>query len=93
MAGNDSALGSALLKEMVKDATVIDAPKQVNDTTVRVLKTKTGLKVRETTPLAGGEPRLELISGAGTAMRFNDLNDAALDEGKREIHGRRNSDT
>jgi hypothetical protein len=83
MVGNDSALG-AELKKLAADATVLEEPKKVNDTMVRVLKTKTGLKIRETTPASGGEPQLELISGAGKPMRFNDLNDAALDEGKRK---------
>lgn len=84
LAGSDSALGSEMLKKLAADATVLEEPKKVNDTMVRVLKTKTGLKIRETTPASGGEPQLELISGAGKPMRFNDLNDAALDEGKRK---------
>jgi hypothetical protein len=82
--GNDTALGSEALKKLVEDAEVVEPPKEVNGATVRVLKTKTGLKIRETVSAAGAEPKLELISGSGRPMRFNELNDAALDEGKRK---------
>ena len=84
MLGKDAALGGDALKKLVEDASVEEGPKEVNGATVRVLKTKTGLKVRETVPVGGAEPKLELISGSGRPMRFSELNDAALDEGKRK---------
>jgi hypothetical protein len=82
-AGNDSAIGAEVLKELAKDAEEVEKKQQPDGTTVRVLKTKTGLKIRETAPPSGGEPRLEVVREEGARMRFNDLNDAAFDEGKR----------
>ena len=84
MAGNDAALGSEMLKKMVEGATVLETPKAVDGSTVRILRTSSGLKIRETTPAGGGEPKLELISGEAKVRKFNELNDAALDEGKRK---------
>jgi uncharacterized protein DUF1980 len=49
-----------------------------------VLKTKTGLKVKKIEPRDGGEARFEMISEAGKPMKFGELNDAALDAGKRK---------
>ena len=86
MIKGESALGGEMLKELAKDATVIEEKKS-DSGTIRVLKTKTGLMIRETTLTAGVEPKLELIAGEGEAMRFNVLNDAALDAGKREYIG------
>jgi hypothetical protein len=83
-AGGDKALGGQNLQELVKDAEVLEAPKEVGNSTVTVLKTKTGLKVRKTEPKDGGQPRFDLISDAGTPKKFSELNDAALDAGKRK---------
>ncbi len=84
MVGSDPAMSAGMLKEWAKDAEVLEAKTQPDGTTVRVLKTKTGLKIRETSTAPGGEPRLQLIAGEGERMRFAQLNDAALDEGKRQ---------
>ena len=84
LTGNETALGTNDLRRFLEGATVVEGPKDENGSTVRVLKTKSGLKIRERTYLAGGEPKLELISEAGTPRRFNELNDAALNEGKRK---------
>jgi hypothetical protein len=90
MAGGGQAIGAEKLKEMANDPTtkVIEGPPLSDQTpsdkpVVRVLQTPSGLKIRSTTPAGGGEPKLELIAGAGVEMSFNDLNDAAFDEGKR----------
>ena len=82
-AGGDQALGGQDLQALVKDAKVLEEPKEIGNSTVTVLKTKTGLKVRKTEPKDGGAPKLELISDAGRTMKFAELNDAALDAGKR----------
>jgi hypothetical protein len=84
MLGKDAALGGEMLKDLAKGATVVEEKTLDNGAVVKVLKTSTGLRIRETKPLAGGETKLELIAGEGERMRFNDLNDAALDEGKRK---------
>lgn len=82
-AGGDSALGGQNLQDLVKDAEVLEAPKEVGNETVTVLKTKTGLKIRKKEPKDGGTAKFELISDAGRTMKFGELNDAALDAGKR----------
>ncbi len=87
MAGSDSALGAQLLKEMAADATVIEEKDQGNGVHVRLLRTKTGLKIRQTTSTGSDEPKLELVKEEGRQMRFNDLNDAAFDEAKRNSLG------
>jgi hypothetical protein len=84
MMRNEKALGAGDLKELVKDAEEFEAPKEVGNETVTILKTKTGLKVKKTEPKNGGEAKYELVSEAGTIRRFSELNDAALDEGKRK---------
>jgi hypothetical protein len=84
LAGNDAALGTESLKKFLDGATVIEGPKEDKGATVRVFKTASGLKIREMTPLKGGDTKLELISEAGTPRKFNELNDAALNEGKRK---------
>jgi hypothetical protein len=83
-AGNDTALGTESLKKFIDGATVVEGPKEENGSSVRVLKTTSGLKIRERTYVGGGEPKLELISEAGTPRKFNELNDAALNEEKRK---------
>jgi len=84
MVGHESALGADTLKALAKDADVVEAPKTVNGATMRVLKSKTGLKIRETIPSGGGEPIFELISGEAKYRKFAELNNAALDEGQRK---------
>jgi hypothetical protein len=81
-AGKDSSLGIADLKELAKDATVLDE-KRDGDQVIRKLKTRTGLTLRETVQ-KDGKNRLEVEGGEGITMRFNELNDAAADAGKRE---------
>lgn len=75
---------AAALKEQAKDAAVIEEKPQPDGSVVRLLKTKTGLKIRSTTPAGGGEPTLSIVTEGGAEVRFNDLNDAALDTAKRE---------
>lgn len=86
MLGNDTALGAEKLKELANDpgTKVIAEESREDGARVRTLQTPTGLKIRQTIPTDGGEAKLEVIAGAGTAMRFNDLNDAAFDEAKRK---------
>jgi hypothetical protein len=83
---NDSAMGAESLKKLAEGAEVIEEQKNADGTTVRILKTKTGLKIRERSSAAGGEPMYELVAGEGTPMRFNELNDAAFDAGKRQYY-------
>lgn len=83
MVGNDPEVGAGMLKEWAEGAAVVEEKQQPDGTIVKVLKTKKGLMIRETSTAAGGEPKYQLIAGEGKRMRFADLNDAALDEGKR----------
>jgi len=83
MAGTDTALGAQILKELAAEATVIEEKPAGDGVTVRLLRTRTGLKIRETIT-SGEEPKLELVREEGTTMRFNDLNDAAYDDAKRK---------
>lgn len=84
MMRGEKALGAGNLEDVVKDAEVLEAAKEVGNETVTVLKTKTGLKVRKKEPKEGGQPVYELISDSGRPMKFGELNDAALDAGKRQ---------
>jgi hypothetical protein len=84
MLRGEKALGAGNLKDLVKDATVLQAAKQIGNDTVTILKTKSGLKVKRTESKDGGEATFELISETGRPMRFSELNDAALDAGKRK---------
>ncbi|MFO0821609.1 MAG: hypothetical protein U0792_00450 [Gemmataceae bacterium] len=79
----ETALGVANLREQAKDATVEEEKKQPDGSTVRILKAKSGLRIRESIPVSG-EPTYALITAEGTEFRFNDLNDAAFDEAKRK---------
>ncbi len=79
----EEAIGGLSLREQAKDAVVEDEKKQPDGSTVRTLKTLSGLQIRETIPVAG-EPKYALITAEGTEFRFNDLNDAAFDEDKRK---------
>jgi hypothetical protein len=72
------------LKDLAKDATEVEVIYQGDKQIGRILKTQTGLKIRETM-LANGEVKLELMRGEGAVpMNFSELNDAAYDSGKRE---------
>ncbi len=81
--GSDAALGADTLTELVKDATVVDEKYEGDGLIGRTLKTKTGLTVRETT-LPNGKVKLQLIGGQPIGIRFNEINDASYDPGKRE---------
>jgi hypothetical protein len=81
--GKDSALGADTLTELIKDATVVDEKYEGDGLVGRTFKTKTGLTVRET-PLPNGKVKLELVGGQPIGIKFNELNDAAFDPGKRE---------
>lgn len=87
MLKGETAYGAENLKKLAEGATVEEEKKEADGTMVRVLKTSTGLKLRETMSGAGAEPRYELVAAEGTVMRFNLLNDAALDAGKRKYYG------
>lgn len=84
MLGQESSIGAELLHELAKDAEVIAEKKLEDGSIQRTLKTKTGLRLLETRKSDGSQPRLEVLGGEGRRMRFNDLNDAASDEAKRQ---------
>jgi uncharacterized membrane protein YcgQ (UPF0703/DUF1980 family) len=88
MAGNDASLGAEDLKKLAEaPGTTVKEQKTLDDgSTVRVLWTEKKLKIRETTPKEGGTPHYQLITEAGRAFTFNELNDAAYDEGKRRSY-------
>jgi len=89
MAGNDVALDPETLRTLAKDATQVgEITYEADGSQVRTLKTQTGLKIREVTPPPGkgGEVKLSVIPEAGSEMRFNELKDAAMDEGKRKAY-------
>jgi len=81
----EEALGGATLRDQAKDATVYDEQKQPDGSTVRLLKTQSGLQIREVVPVSG-EPKYSLITAEGTEFRFNDLNDAAFSDEKRKSY-------
>ncbi|MCI0700225.1 MAG: hypothetical protein L0241_03980 [Planctomycetia bacterium] len=84
----DEGISGVALAEMRKDATLVEEKNEPDGSIVRILKSQTGLMIREVVPPGGGEPKLSVISQAGMEMRFNDLNDAAYDERKRgEMQG------
>ena len=85
MAGADVALDAETLKEMAKAATVEESRTEADGSTVRVLKTATGLRLREVTR-PGGEPTLFVVPGDGSEMRFNTLTEAAFDPSKRAAY-------
>jgi hypothetical protein len=84
MLGQESSLGAELLQELAKDAEIVEEKTLEDGSLQRTLKTKTGLRLLETRKPDGSQPRLELLGGEGRRMRFNDLNDAAFDEAKRQ---------
>ncbi|MCS7020737.1 MAG: hypothetical protein NZU63_02780 [Gemmataceae bacterium] len=84
MLGQESAMGSQLLQDFAKEAEVVEEKKLDDGSIQRILKTKTGLRLREIRKPDGSQPVLEVLSGEGRRMRFNDLNDAAYDQAKRE---------
>jgi hypothetical protein len=87
-ASPDDALSAETLEELAKTAQPVqnsDGSMERIDpdgSKVRTLKTETGMVLREVTP-PGGKPVYNIVPQAGEEMRFNDLNDAAYDEGKR----------
>jgi hypothetical protein len=86
LAGNDAALDAATIEALAKESgtTVQEQTHEADGTTVRTLRTATGLMLRETTPSGGGKPVYAVVAQAGVPMSFNELNEAALDSGKRE---------
>jgi hypothetical protein len=83
MMRGEKAMGAGNLEDLAKKAEVIDGPKEVGNSIVTVYQTDTKLKVRKTEPKDGGQAKYELITQAGRTMKFAELNDAALDSGKR----------
>lgn len=81
--GKDTAIGGDTLADLVKDATVEEEKRDESGVITRILKTKTGLTVKEITQSSGGV-KLQLIGGRPIGIKFNELNEAAYDPGKRE---------
>ena len=82
LAGPDVALDPEQLKKLAADATLLEE-RQEGSAKVRVLQTKSGMKIREVT-LASGEVKYIPVPEAGEVMQFNTLNDAAFDAEKRK---------
>ena len=74
------------LPVLAKDAAVLDETKQPDGSIVRTLKSKSGVLMKETSwPPA--EPTDALVTGDGIhALKFNELNELAYDEAKRQSH-------
>lgn len=83
--GREAALGADTLKELAKDAPV-EEQKYDGDGKImyRILKTETGLKIRQTFQ-PNGESTLELLSGEPIHVKFSELNDAAYNAGERDF--------
>lgn len=81
-AGEDVALNAETLKELAKTAKEEEKRTEADGSIVRMLKTESGLLLREVTR-PGGEPTLFVIPGNGEEMRFNTLTEAAFDADKR----------
>ena len=86
LAGNDVAIPTEDLKALAKDAEVVSEKKLDDGSTIRTLKTKNKLTIRETIPAGSGEPVLALVTEGGAEMRFNDLMGAAYDPAKRQSY-------
>ncbi len=73
------------LPVLAKDAAVLSDTKQPDGSIVRTLKSKSGVLMKETSwPPA--EPTYALVTGDGVHMKFNELNELAYDEAKRQSH-------
>jgi hypothetical protein len=83
--GKDPTITTASLKEMAADPETVELKEKARPGE-RFLKTKTGLEIRETTTKPGAEPMYTLVTGEGTRMKFNHLNDMAYDEAKRKMY-------
>jgi len=83
--GLDVALDPETLKEMAKNAKVEDVKTESDGSTVRTLRTESGLLLREVVS-STGETKLSVIAQAGSEMRFNDLTEAAFDADKRKSY-------
>lgn len=85
MVGSDSALDAKSLKDLAEaeGTTLVEEKTQPDGTKIRTLKTKSGGKIRVTVPKTG-DPVYALVTGDAVGMSFNDLNDAAFNEPKRE---------
>ncbi len=83
MLGEEKSYDPATLKDMAATAKEYSKETLPDGSVVRVLHTESGIELREVTP-KGGEPQYTMIAQAGTEMRFNDLTEAAFDEGKRQ---------
>lgn len=87
LVGNDTALGAESLKQLAKTATPEGEPQKLPDgSIVRILLTPSKLRIRETTPANGGEPKYEQVLGDATRMRFNDLKAAAFSPSQRDTY-------
>ena len=84
-AGRDTALATETLEEYAKDAAVEEQKYDDNgQISYRVLKTKTGLKLKQTF-LPNGKSSFEVLGGEPIRVKFSELNDAAYNAGERDF--------
>ena len=81
--GDERALQSDTLADLLKSSPVVDEKREGDKLVSRTYKTKTGLTIVESF-LPNGKTKVDLVGGQPIGVRFNELNDAAYDAGKRE---------
>ncbi len=96
MIGTEQALNldPKLLEQMANDpsATVLDEKSSADGTVVRLIQSPptpdapNGLKIRKTLQFGKGDAKYVLVPDVGSAMSFNELNDAAFDADKRRSY-------
>ncbi len=80
--GTDVALDPAALEKLADESPIVEETTEPNGDIVRVRQSGKG-KFRDVIEKKTGKRKVSAISEGGTEMRFNDLTEAAFDEGKR----------
>lgn len=80
--GTDQVIGEDVLRDLRKNATVVKETKNPDGSIERILQAAGNTQLKEV-ELPDGQVKLSLVSKGETRMSFNDLNDAAYDDDKR----------
>lgn len=86
MLRGDIALDPAALEKLADESPIVEEVTEPNGDIVRVRQTEKVMKIRDVIVKATGKRTVSAVAEGGTAMRFNDLTEAAFDEGKRKSY-------